>query len=136
MNYGKFGTNNTTQIKRSAFPYWGLSVHSSFDSPEMQFANKCVLQLAPSTTKGVKITTTKGSQTLFSPHIFNFGAGDVYDFYFDAANSQQLTKNYLKQRGENTYQYNPAKQGTQDAVKKLFIQFEGMEGVVPLNLRN
>uniref|UniRef100_A0A2V0RC86 Uncharacterized protein n=1 Tax=viral metagenome TaxID=1070528 RepID=A0A2V0RC86_9ZZZZ len=137
MNFGKFGTDNDTDMKRSAFPYWGLSVpENTYEQTYNNNSNKWVLELDASYPKGIKTSNTIGSATLLTPHIFNFGASSIISYEFNEYNNNGATFNYLKQRGENTYQYKPSKLSTQDAVKRFFIQMEGMQSVIPLSLRD
>jgi len=137
MNYGKFGNDNDRDMKRSAFPYWGLSVpEDSYVAVNDNNSNKWVLKLNSAADKGVSIGNMTGSANLFSAHIFNFGASAINNYEFKDYAEGDYTPNYLKNRGENTYQYNPSKSSTQDAVKRFFIQMECMQSVVPMNLRS
>lgn len=130
MNYGAYGTTNNRNMKRSAFPYWGLALDDSTSVTNLKNTNKWTLQLVQGAGKGVTCFSCRGSRTLFSPHIYNFGLADCSSYQFESANQNGQTASYLKQRGENIYQYNPSQQSVQDAVKRLFIEMEDRKSVV------
>ena len=137
MNFGEYGSNNTLNVKRSAFPYWGLSSSGLYTTPEYKMFNKFTLELTKNgVNKGFAMRPTQGSRSLLTSHIFNYGASINTTFEFVNQSNDPDTGNYLKQRGENIYQYSPAIQGTQDAVKRLFVQMECAEAIIPLNLRD
>ena len=136
MNFGKYGVNNNRNMKRSAFPYWGVSVDDGFTVANFENTSMFTLLLLDAAAKGIYVGPIRGSRSLFRPHIYNFGASDVANYEHKQQNQSQNTPVYLKTRGDNIYQYNPSISSIQDAVKRFFIQMESMESVVPVSLRD